>query len=138
MALDYIKRAKWCLEEAERALSAENYPMAVRRSQECVQMSLKAVLRAYGVEYPRRHDVGDALEAITDRVPTWFADRVAWLKEVSRDLAEKRGPAMYGYEAELVPPSELFDAADAQEAVSAAKEVLTLCSRLLEELFGEG
>lgn len=34
MVNDYFFRAKWCLKEAEMALSEKNYSMCVRRSQE--------------------------------------------------------------------------------------------------------
>jgi len=46
---------------------------------------------------------------------------------VSRDLSKKRGPAMYGYEAELRPASDIFDEEDAEDAISAAKEVFDSC-----------
>jgi HEPN domain-containing protein len=45
---------------AERANSNGNYSYAVRSSQECVELSLKAALRAVGVECPRKHDVSRA------------------------------------------------------------------------------
>ena len=46
MAVDYMKRARRCLKEAELALEDKDLPMTVRRSQECVELSLKAVLRS--------------------------------------------------------------------------------------------
>ncbi|RLI85336.1 MAG: hypothetical protein DRO98_07110 [Archaeoglobales archaeon] len=49
MARDYMRRARRCLMDAENAFNDSDYPMTVR-SQECVEMSLKAVLRAFGID----------------------------------------------------------------------------------------
>ncbi|MBS7288278.1 MAG: HEPN domain-containing protein [Candidatus Freyarchaeota archaeon] len=137
MAKDYLRKARRCLLESENAFSDGDYPMTVRRAQECVELSLKAVLRAFTIEYPKRHDVGDALNIVKDKTPEWFSSRIPWLLTVSSDLARKRGPAMYGYESELKPASELFSVKDAKEALSVAKETFTLCEQLLRGLFKE-
>lgn len=131
MALDYIKRARRCLKEAQSALADDDPSMAVRRGQECVELSLKAVLRGLGVEYPKRHDVGEALEFIVPVVPSWFAAQVPAFTALSEKLAKERGPAMYGYEAELIPASQLFTRGDAEERVTAAGQVLVACERLI-------
>jgi HEPN domain-containing protein len=44
-------------EKPRDALVEGNYPYTVRLSQECVELSLKAVLKAVGIEYPKIHDV---------------------------------------------------------------------------------
>ena len=44
MAQDYIKRAKRCYKESKDAFGDEDYPITIRRSQECVELSLKACL----------------------------------------------------------------------------------------------
>jgi HEPN domain-containing protein len=129
MAVDYVKRASRCLREAESALREEDYPMAVRRAQECVELALKAVLRYIGVEYPRKHDVGDVLVKSSDRLPEGFrAERLAGYLKV---LSLKRGPAMYGYEEELTPASELFVRGDAEEGVRMAMETLEEARRVI-------
>ncbi|MBS7247535.1 MAG: HEPN domain-containing protein [Candidatus Jordarchaeales archaeon] len=137
MAKDYLKRAERCLLESEHALLDGDYPMTVRRAQECVELSLKAALRAFTIEYPKRHDVGDALPLIRDKVPDWFSSKIPQLSATSSDLARKRGPAMYGYESELKPASEIFGKNDAEEAFNSAKETFALCKRLIEELFNK-
>lgn len=132
MALDYIKRAERCFKEAKLAFNDEDYPMTVRRSQECVELSLKAVLRSIGIEYPREHDVGKALEVAKEKFPDWFSSKIPRFAEISRDLSKKRGPAMYGYEAELKPASDIFDKEDAKDAISAAEEVFETCEKLIK------
>lgn len=61
MAQDYIKRANRCFKESKDAFKDEDYPITIRRAQECVELSLKAVLRFIAIEYPRDHDVSSAL-----------------------------------------------------------------------------
>lgn len=137
MAQDYIKRAKRCLKESKDAFEDGDYPIAIRRAQECVELSLKAVLRGITVEYPREHDVSDSLEIAKEKFPDWFSSRIPEYIRISRDLAKKRGPALYGYEAQLTPASEIFSKNDAEETLLSAKEVFDSCNRLINEIFGK-
>jgi len=125
MALEYLGRASRTLGEARNAFKVKDYPLAVRRSQEAVELSLKAVLRFLAVEYPREHDVRDVLlEVASSReLPEWFMDEVEFMAAVSSDLARKRGPAFYGDEGALRPPSSLFTRADASNALRDAERV---------------
>lgn len=52
MARGYLQRSIRCIEEAESALSRGDYAGTVRRSQEALELGLKALLRALGIEYP--------------------------------------------------------------------------------------
>lgn len=131
MAGDYLKRAGRCLREARSAFTEGDYPITVRRSQECVELSLKSVLRALGIEYPREHEVSGALGLAGKKLPVWFAAEIPRLIAISKDLSKKRGPALYGYEEELIPASELFGQGDAEVALAAAEEVFQLCERVV-------
>ncbi len=131
MARDYINRAKRCLKEAENAFDEEDNPMTVRRSQECVELSLKAVLRFIGVEYPRKHDVSEVLIEVKDKLPTWFkAEKHA---KHSKLLSLRRGPAMYGSEEEYKPASEIFTEKEAGEALNMAKETFQAANKLVSQ-----
>ncbi|NQE05841.1 hypothetical protein C5S32_08215 [ANME-1 cluster archaeon GoMg1] len=94
MALDYIKRAKRFFKEAKGDYAEEDYPVTVRRAQECVELSLKSALRSIGVEYPREHDVSRALEMTKDKFPDWFVAKIPAFRKISRDLSKERGPAV--------------------------------------------
>ncbi|MEM2584988.1 MAG: HEPN domain-containing protein, partial [Thermoproteota archaeon] len=72
LAEDYFKRARIRIKSAELAYSEESYPDVVRYSQECVELSLKAALRAVAVEYPKEHDMSRILRAVRERFPEWF------------------------------------------------------------------
>lgn len=131
LARDHVKRAEARLLAAENALGHGYYPEVIRYSQECVELSLKACLRFAGVEYPKVHDVGDVLRAEGSRFPEWFREHIDRLAEISRDLAEKRAPSMYGVEAAGKGPEELFDKDDASKALGDARYVHDLAKRLL-------
>lgn len=137
MALDYIRRAGRFLKEAQADYEEEDYPTTIRRAQECVELSLKAALRSVAIEYPREHDVSEALEMLKVKFPDWFSLKIPEFIVISRDLSKKRGPAMYGYETELRPASDIFSKNDAEEALKSAEEVFEACSRLIGEIFGE-
>jgi HEPN domain-containing protein len=108
MAKDYAERARWVLKEADDAMQGTNHAICVRRSQEALELSAKAALRRLGVEYPREHDVGDALDAVADRLSNDLRLRLEEIKALSVELARVRGPALYGYEVEGMPASEAF------------------------------
>ena len=111
MAESYIGIARDCLDQARMSFERGNYPLSVRRAQECVELSLKAVLRSIAVEYPREHDVSRALETVKEKFPDWFSCKIPEFM-ISRDLSKKRGPAMYGYEAELSSDPHLISSAE--------------------------
>lgn len=133
LARDYLRRAEARLISARYALEKGYYPEVVRYSQECVELSLKACLRLVGVEYPKVHDVGDILRAESERFPGWFREEVDRLAEISRDLAEKRAPSMYGVEVAGKSPEELFNKDDAVKALEDAELVHKLARSLLEQ-----
>lgn len=133
LAEDYFKRARIRIKSAELAYSEESYPDVVRYSQECVELSLKAALRAVAVEYPKEHDMSRILRAVRERFPEWFKREVEKLGDVSRDLADKRAPSLYGIETLGKAPSDIFDRNDAEKALSDAKYVLDIVGKLLLE-----
>jgi HEPN domain-containing protein len=58
-AKSMVEEAGDCLDETQRAYSKQSYNLAVRRAQEAVELSMKGVMRMIGIEYPRKHDIGD-------------------------------------------------------------------------------
>ena len=57
------------------------------------------------------------------------------ISTISRDLAEKRSPSMYGIEAAGKPPSELFDRKDGENALKQAKFVHEIAEKFIVEFF---
>jgi len=113
MARDYLQRAKWCLEEALLARDREDYAGVVRRSQEALELAAKALLRAHAIEYPREHDVSEALINEKKRFPPEIQGQIEPLAALVSELASIRGPAMYGLEREGIPPSKTVEKREA-------------------------
>lgn len=127
LLLQAEKRFKTALREARHGSPA----YAIRSAQECVELCLKGVLRFIGVEYPKQHDVGEVLLAVSDRLPVWFkAEEKA---RISSWLAERREPAMYGDEIHGKGADELFTKDEALLALRYAKKVLNDSRKLLLE-----
>jgi len=133
MARTYLEQAEVRLRTARSAYMEQSYAFTVRQSQECVELSLKAALRLYGVEYPRGHDVSQILLRVKERFPRWFADEIEKLAEISAELAKWRGPSMYGDEERGIPPSELFGKEHAGSAMKDAEFVYRVCRKLFRD-----
>lgn len=136
MVKDYLRRAMSRLIDAESALRRGDHPEVVRYSQESVELTLKACLRAVAIEYPKVHDVGDVLKANERKFPEWFRMEIEVLTEISRDLAEKRAPSMYGIEVLGKTPSQIFGEKEAIDALNKARFVHKIAVKFIEEFYG--
>jgi HEPN domain-containing protein len=129
-----IQQASDRLVTAQRARSNQNYSYSVRSSQECVELSLKAALRAVGVEYPKKHDVGRVLLRVKNRfAPGFAAEEFA---RTSRELVDLREPAMYGDEVRMISSSALFGEDQTQEILEKARKVHETCRSFIQSLKG--
>ncbi len=133
-AVSYLSEAETRLETAGRAVKTRRYPYALRQSQEAVELSLKAALRLKGVEYPKQHDVSDALSRFSDIFPEWFAELIPKLNQISRSLAEKREASMYGIDDAGISPDEFVSKKDAEKALTDARFVYKYCESLFKRL----
>lgn len=125
-----FKRAKVVLDEAEGLAAAGHWNLAVRRSQECVELALKGALLWAGIAVPRVHDVGPLLKQSADRYPAQFAVTIPQLASISRSLRAEREVSFYGDPESGIPPEDLYGADDAREALQKAGFVLEQCRTL--------
>jgi len=133
MVQEYLYRARRCLEEANLAFEEEDFPGAVRRSQEGLELAVKALLRSRGVEYPREHDVSPALTAVEGRLPDELRLRVAELRSLLGELARVRGPAFYGFEREGIAPRKAFNSEYAEKTLRKVTGLAEACFRAVEQ-----
>ena len=122
LAADHVRRAEVRLRALDLLYEAGSWADVVRESQEAVELALKGLLRAVGVDPPRVHDVADVLEAERGRLPAALAGDVERLAAASRDLRRDRELAFYG--AEDLTPSDFYREPDAAEARAAARLVV--------------
>ncbi len=122
LAADYVRRASARLRSVDVLHEAGSWADVVRESQEVVELALKGLLLAAGIDPPRVHDVAEVLEAERGRLPAGLSDEIDAMAAASRTLRRDRELAFYG--AEDLTPSEFYRERDAEEARDAARMVV--------------
>ena len=123
LAADYVRRAQVRVKAIQVLFDAGSWADVVRESQEAVELALKGLLRASGIEAPRIiHDVSDVLNAERGRLPSSVRGKVDRLAEISRALRRDRELAFYG--AEDLTPSSFYSREDATRALDGARLVV--------------
>jgi HEPN domain-containing protein len=122
LAGDYVRRATARLRALDVLFEQESWADVVREAQEIVELALRGLLRASGVEPPRIHDVADVLLAEQARLPAPLHNDLTRLADASRGLRRDRELAFYG--AEDLTPSAFYRKADAVSARDAARLVV--------------
>jgi HEPN domain-containing protein len=124
LAADYVHRADVRLRALDVLFGAKSWPDVVREAQEIVELALKGLLRNFGVDAPRIHDVSDILLAERARLPDTVRAEAERLAAISRDLRRDRELAFYG--AEDLTPSSFYARADAVRARDGARTVVRI------------
>ncbi len=124
LARDYIHRAEIRLRALEVLFEAESWADVVRESQEIVELTLKALLRASGIDPPRIHDVSGVMLAERKRLPKALSGELETLTRISRGLRRDRELAFYG--AEDLTPSGFYSREDAEQAQTGAQRTVEL------------
>ena len=122
LAVDHVRRAEARLKALDTLYDAESWADVVRESQETVELALKGLLRAAGIDPPRVHDVADVLEAERSRLPAALSDEIDRLASASRGLRRDRDLAFLG--AEDLVPSDFYREPDAVAAREDARFVV--------------
>jgi HEPN domain-containing protein len=124
LAADYARRAAVRLRAIDVLFGAESWADVVRESQEVVELALKGLLLASGIEPPRIHDVSEVLIGERQRLPAALRADVERLAGVSKDLRRDRELAFYG--AEDLTPSRFYSRDDAVRALDGARLTVRL------------
>ena len=101
----------------------------VREAQELVELALKGMLRAVGIEPPKFHDVGGLLLEHGDKFSPGARERLPRAAEISKRLRRERELALYG-DIDFIP-TEAYSSADAQRAYAEAAWVLELAAEVI-------
>ena len=133
IARSYLKQGKEIYKEAESFRQRGVWHLAVRRSQEAVEIALKGALRCVGIEVPKLHDVGILLRRHKGRFPDDFGQRVDHFSSISRKLRKERETSFYGDEESGIPPDELYIEEDAETALKEAALILKAFEELMEK-----
>jgi HEPN domain-containing protein len=122
MAESFLKRASNKLNEARSSLENHYYAESVSASQECIELSVKAIFLLLQEEYPKRHEFKEEeFEAILKKIPEKlkyleFPKLYLYLKFWSTFYTV----AKYGLEKIGVGPEKLFGKEEAELALKHA------------------
>jgi len=122
LARDHIRRSRIRLRALDVLFEGESWADVARESQEVVELSLKALLRASGIDAPRVHDLSDVLLAERERLPAEILPELDALVGASRQFRRDRELAFYG--AEDLTPSGFYTRDDAVRARTSARQVV--------------
>jgi hypothetical protein len=128
LAKSYIWKAETRLDALEALRMRGNFSDVVREAQETVELALKGMLRAIGVEPPKYHDVGSLLLEHGDRFEATMAKDLKRAADISKRLRRERELAFYG-DIDFVPTEE-YSEEDARLAIEDAKWVVALARQV--------
>lgn len=130
LARSYLAKARARLEALAVLRNHEAHSDVVREAQELVELALKGMLRAVGVEPPKIHDVGPLLiEHTALFVPDARPD-LQRAATISKRLRRDRELSFYG-DVDFIP-TEAYTAADAKQAYDEAAWVVRLAAHVID------
>ena len=132
LAQSYLVKAQKRLKALAVLRDEGAYSDVVREAQELVELALKGVLRAVGIEPPKFHDVGGLLLEHAQKFSPAVRERMPRAADISKRLRRERELAFYG-DIDFIPTEE-YSAADAERAYQDAAWVVALASEVVEPL----
>jgi hypothetical protein len=132
LARSYLVKAEKRLKALATLRDEDAHSDVVREAQELVELALKGMLRAVGVEPPKFHDVGGLLVEHGAKFLPAVRERLPRAAEISRRLRRERELALYG-DIDFIP-TEQYSAPDAQRAYDEAAWVLALAQEAIRPL----
>ncbi len=132
LARSYLAKACVRLKALAVLRDEGGYSDVVREAQELVELALKGILRAVGIEPPKFHDVGGLLVEHRARFVASVAERLDRAAEISKRLRRERELAFCG-DIDFVPTEE-YSAADAARAYDEAAWIVALADEVIGRL----
>jgi len=128
LARSYIWKAETRIDALEALNKRGNFSDVVREAQETVELALKGMLRAVGVEPPKYHDVGGLILEHRDRFAQNIAHDLKRAAGISKRLRKERELAFYG-DVDFIPTEE-YTADDARQVMDDAKWIVELAKKV--------
>jgi len=122
-----LREAKRIESEVEAAYRGSAWNATIRRSQEVVELSTKALLKMMCFDYPKEHDVSKILgKVLKERGFEVSDEQLTKITDISSELANKRAPSFY-YERD-------YRQEEAEKARQDAAIVLKFAQEMAEKL----
>ena len=129
LAKGYFRKCTDRMAALQVLLDRNAHSDVVRESQEIVELALKGVLRAVGIDPPKWHDVGELLLEHAAHYPVLTREELARLAAASKSLRKEREFSFYG-DIDFIPTSE-YDQDDATTAFEQARRAATALETVL-------
>ncbi len=132
LARSYLLKAQKRLKALAVLRDEGAHSDVVREAQELVELALKGMLRAAGIEPPKFHDVGGLLLEHEAKFSHDVSAELPRAAEISKRLRRERELAFYG-DIDFIPTEE-YSAADARRAYDEAAWVVALAGTAIDRL----
>ena len=129
LAKSYLRKAVDRIEVLDVLLRKAAYSDVVREAQEIVELALKGMLWAIGIEPPKIHDVGNMLLEHRLRFAEDIRETLSDLAAISKALRKDRELAFYG-DIDFIPTEE-YSLEQAQTAREGAVKVVEIAQRVI-------
>lgn len=136
LAAGYHRKCKDRLAALEVLVKRKAWSDVVRESQEVVELALKGMLRAVGIDPPKWHDVGDLLVEYADKISVIPAEELTYLAKASKRLRKEREFSFYG-DVDFIPTEE-YSEKDGRTALEQAKRATLALGKVLQNLRKSG
>lgn len=130
LAQSLIRKATDRLDILDLLFKKGAYSDVVREAQEIVELAMKGMLRAVGVEPPKFHDVGGLLVEHRKKFPGPISRQADRIATISKRLKKEREISFYG-DIDFIPTEE-YKIEDAMEAMEDAYFVVNLAKKMNE------
>ncbi|GAB6182714.1 HEPN domain-containing protein [Thermodesulfovibrio hydrogeniphilus] len=125
----YLFKAEKRLKALKVLYDEQDYSDVVREAQEIVELCLKALLRAVGVEPPKYHDVSNLLKEHRNKFPQIKDNELEEICFISKRLRKERELSFYG-DIDFIPTEE-YTEEEANTAIQWAEFVYNTCKRVI-------
>jgi HEPN domain-containing protein len=132
LARSYLAKSRLRLKALVVLREGGGHSDVVREAQELVELALKGMLRAVGVEPPKVHDVGQLLVEHANLFPPEVSGELPRAAQISGRLRRERELAFYG-DVDFIP-TEQYSESDSERAYDEAAWVVTLAGRAIDAL----
>ena len=120
----YLEKAKIRIKALHFMHQEGGYSDVVRESQECVELLLKALLRHFGLEVPKVHDVSQTLIGNKNIFPAIIQNNLKEICAISRAMRKDRELAFYGTEDWI--PTDQYSMQDSLECIVQTENIFAL------------
>lgn len=132
LALSYLEKATKRRRVLEVLLEQDAYSDVVREAQELVELALKGMLRARGIDPPKWHDVGPILLEQQDKFSETIRLTLPQLAAISAWLRKEREFSFYG-DIDFIPTDQ-YTRDDAERAMADALRVLDVAGQVIKDV----